>query len=353
MLNDILALVPIVIFLVDLQLMDSFKLVRPGAVVLAMCAGGLAALACVPLHDWLLTTAAIDRTAFSRYFAPLTEEALKASFLIVLIARRRVGFPVDAAVHGFAVGTGFALVENVIYLRALPHAPLLLWLVRGLGTAVLHGATMSIFAMISRTLADKYPERLWLVFWPGWIAAVVIHSAFNHVLVSPVAMTLALLVVLPALVLVVFRRSEQATREWVSTGLDLDVELLQLVRSDAFAYTRFGLYLQRLRTKFPGPIVADMFCLLRLELELSVQARARVLAQEAGLTMPVDGDLSACLAEIEYLHASIGTTGMLALKPLMVSSHRDRWHQYLLAQADPQSRALARARAGRLRWFSR
>ena len=41
------------------------------------------------------------------------------------------------------------------------------------------------------------------------MAAVVIHSAFNHVLVSPVAMTLALLVVLPALVLVVFRRSER------------------------------------------------------------------------------------------------------------------------------------------------
>ena len=353
MLNDIVALVPIIIFLVDLQLMDSFKLVRPSAVVFAMCAGGLAALACVPLQDWLLTTVVSDPTAFSRYLAPLTEETLKAVFLVILIARRRVGFPVDAAVHGFAVGTGFALVENVLYLRALPHAPLLLWLVRGLGTAVLHGATMAIFAMVSRTLADKYPDRLLLAFWPGWMAAVVIHSAFNHVLVSPVAMTLALLVGLPALVLVVFRRSERATREWVSTGLDLDLELLQLVRSDAFAYTRFGLYLQRLRTKFPGPVVADMFCLLRLELELSVQARARVLAQEAGLTMPVDGDLSACLAEIDYLHASIGTTGMLALKPLMVSSHRDQWHQYLLAQADPRSRALARARAGRLRWFSR
>ena len=353
MLNDIVALLPIIIFLVDLQLMDSFKLVRPSAVVFAMCAGGLAALACVPLQDWLLATVLRDPTAFSRYLAPLTEETLKAVFLVILIARRRVGFPVDAAVHGFAVGTGFALVENVLYLRALPHAPLLLWLVRGLGTAVLHGATMAIFAMVSRTLADRYPDRLALVFWPGWMAAVLIHSAFNHVLVSPVAMTLALLVGLPALVLVVFKRSERATREWVSTGLDLDVELLQLVRSDAFAYTRFGLYLQRLRTKFPGPVVADMFCLLRLELELSVQARARVLAQEAGLTMPVDGDLSACLAEIEYLHASIGTTGMLALKPLMVSSHRDQWHQYLLAQADPKSRALARARAGRLRWFSR
>ena len=133
-------------------------------------------------------------TAFSRYLAPLTEETLKAVFLVILIARRRVGFPVDAAVHGFAVGTGFALVENVLYLRALPHAPLLLWLVRGLGTAVLHGATMAIFAMVSRTLADKYPDRLALAFClAGWPPSLSIRRS-TTVSMPAVAQTLALLV---------------------------------------------------------------------------------------------------------------------------------------------------------------
>ena len=93
--------------------------------------------------------------------------------------------------------------------------------------------------------------------------------------------------------------------------------------------THFGRYLQALRERMPGPVVADMFCLLRLELELSVQAKAMLLAREAGLEVPVDDDLEACLEERRYLKQSIGTIGLLALKPLQVTSHRDDWHRHL------------------------
>ena len=60
-------------------------------------------------------------------------------------------------------------------------------------------------------------------------------------------MTALLLVVMPLLVLLVFERSERATRDWVVAGLDLDLEVLSLVQSDAFAFTRFGGYLRELR----------------------------------------------------------------------------------------------------------
>ena len=82
----------------------------------------------------------------------------------------------------------------------------------------------------------------------------------------------------------------------------------------------------------PGPVVADMFCLLRLELELSVQAKAMLLAREAGLEVPVDDDLAASLAERQFLQHSIGTVGLLALKPLQITSYRDTWHRHLLQQ---------------------
>ena len=49
----------------------------------------------------------------SRYIAPLTEETGKAALVVTLVATARVGFLVDAAVLGFAVGTGFALFENL------------------------------------------------------------------------------------------------------------------------------------------------------------------------------------------------------------------------------------------------
>ena len=130
-----------------------------------------------------------------------------------------------------------------------------------------------------------------------------------------------------------FDRSERATREWVSAGLDLDLEVLQLVVSEHFGVTRFGQYLQELRARFPGPVVADMYCLLRLELELAVQAKALVMARGAGLELTADDDLDAALAEREYLQQSIGRTGLLALRPLQVTSHRDQWHRHLLQQA--------------------
>jgi hypothetical protein len=63
--------------------------------------------------------------------------------------------------------------------------------------------------------------------------------------------------------------------------VDLDIDLLNFVGSKHFALTHFGRYLQQLRAYTPGPIVADMFCLLRLELELAVQAKALLMAREA------------------------------------------------------------------------
>ena len=86
-------------------------------------------------------------------------------------------------------------------------------------------------------------------------------------------------------------------------------------------------------SNFEGVVVADMFCLLRIELELAVQAKAWLIAHEAGLDLPVDDDLHAALAERAYLQRSIGRTGMLALEPLRITSHRDYWHQHLLKQA--------------------
>jgi hypothetical protein len=115
--------------------------------------------------------------------------------------------------------------------------------------------------------------------------------------------------------------------------MDVDLELLALVASESFDVTRFGRYLRELRTRLPGPAVADMFCLLRLELELSIQAKAMLMAREAGLDLIGDEDLEASLDERRFLQESIGPTGLLALAPLQVTSHRDRWHRHVLAGA--------------------
>ena len=330
--HPLIALAPGLIFLFALWFMDTFRLVRPTAVVVALFYGGAAAVACEALHLWLIPASGLDPQPFSRYVAPLTEETAKALFVAVLIARGRVGFLVDAAVLGFAVGTGFALVENLTYLRDFGEAPLMLWAIRGLGTGVLHAATTAVAAIVTKVMADRQ-WRMPLMALPGLGLAMAMHSIYNHLLAYPAVAAMAVLVVLPIVVVAVFEQSERATREWVGAGLDLDLTLLQLIVSDGFQGTRFGRYLSALPERFSGAVVADMFCLLRIELELAVQAKARLIAQQAGLNLPVDPDVHAALAERRYLQQSIGRTGLLALEPLRITSHRDYWHQHLLSQS--------------------
>lgn len=328
--NAAVALVPVLVFLAVLVLMDSFKLVPLRVVVRLIGAGAAAAFVGTRLHGWVLDGGAISETALSRYVAPVTEELLKALPVIYLLARKRIGFLVDAAILGFAVGAGFALVENVEYLRALGQGSVFLWIVRGFGTAVLHGGTTSILAVLSKGLEERHPGAGVAAVLPGLAVAVAIHSLFNHFILPPVLTTLLLFVTLPVLLVAVFSRSERGTREWLGAGFDSDVEMLQTTLGRDVEETRVGRYLLSLRSRFEGPVVADMMCLLRVHLELSIRAKGVLMAREAGLPIEVGEDVRANLNELRYLERSIGPTGRLALQPMLQTSSRHLWQIYML-----------------------
>ena len=328
----LVALLPVSAFLIVLVISDSFKLVSRGMLVRALAAGAAAALVAAMIHRQLFASASVAPEVITRYIAPVVEETLKAVFIAYAVSQRKIGFLVDAAIVGFGVGTGFALAENIEYLSVLGAPDLWLWVARGFGTAMLHATTTTLIAITAKSLADRYPGRAAVAVLPGLVAAIVLHSVYNHLLVHPLLAATLLMLVMPSIVLVVFGRSERATREWVGDGLDLDVELLKLVTSSYFGATRLGRYLGELKARFPGPVVADMFCLLQLDLELSIRAKGMLMAREQGLDIPMDDTIRARLDERTYLHKSIGPTGLLALRPLQVTNDRDDWLRYLLRE---------------------
>ena len=126
---------------------------------------------------------------FTRYISPVTEESLKALFIVFLLWRRRVGFLVDAAVLGFGVGAGFAVVENIDYLRAAP--PRVADAMAGPRPG--HRGPPRRNDRDLRDGLEDADGSLELVTCsrslPGLALAIAIHSAFNHVLLPPLAMT--------------------------------------------------------------------------------------------------------------------------------------------------------------------
>jgi RsiW-degrading membrane proteinase PrsW (M82 family) len=328
---DILAsLLPVLLFLAGLLYLDSFKLVRLRHVLLTVTAGCITALVARVAGALILDVLRMESHLFSRYVAPPIEEVVKAAVLVGLFRRNRIGFMVDAAIQGFAVGAGFALVENVYYYLARPEANVYLWIIRGFGTAMMHGGTTAIVAILAKFLLDKSPSRGASAVLPGLALAIILHSGFNHFFLSPAASTALILVVLPVLVVLVFRESEQGTRRWLGIGFDSDRALLEMITTGVLAEISIGRYLQSLQDRFPGEVVADMLCYLRVHLELSVKAKGLLLMREAGFEVPPDAEVQRDFEELRYLEKSIGKTGRIALHPFLHMRTKDLWQIAML-----------------------
>ena len=329
-LHALLGLLPVCCFLAALVYLDSYKLVPLKWVVGTIVLGCATGVASYPLNMIGLQWFDVDFTVYTRYVAPLIEEALKALVIWALMRENRIGFLVDAAILGFAVGAGFAIFENMYYLTILPDLKLGTWIVRGFGTAIMHGGATAIFAVIAHTMLEQYPTRGWVAMLPGLLIAAITHSVFNHFFFTPIINTALVLGILPLLFVVIFDRSDKALSDWLGAGFDADTELLELINSGELSSSKVGLYLQSLREKFEGPIVADLLCYLRLHTELSIRAKGLLMMRESGFMNKAGEETRAKLEEMKYLEKSIGATGKLAIKPFLRMSQKDLWQFYML-----------------------
>ena len=328
----VLGILPVVAFLIALVMLDSYKLVRLTRVLALLAVGGVLAGLCAFLNPALVDALGMPPGDYRRYVGPPIEELLKGLVIALGIARRRIGFLVDAAVWGFAIGAGFAAVENIHYFLVLGEPNVTVWLIRGFGTAIMHGGATSLMAIASQLMTERHDSIAPQWFVPGFVLATSVHSFFNHFVLSPRLSTLLLLVFLPFLFVVVFRASEKATHSWLSAGFDSDQELLEVIRKGEFSESRLGGYLDALKRQFPPEIVADMLCLIRLHLELSIRAKGVLLMQRAGFEAPADPEVDARFDELKYLEQSIGVTGRLALAPIFSMSSRDLWQFHTLGR---------------------
>jgi len=321
---------PVFLFLGALVLIDSYKLVALRAILLTVAAGAAAALASYGVNVYLRPALGLDPVRYSLYAAPVVEESLKAAFVVYLLRRSQVGFVVDAAIRGFAIGTGFAFVENLYYVQAATDATLFTWIVRGFGTAIMHGGATAIVAMVSKALHNRAGAFRLHLLLPGLAVAVVLHSLYNHFLVNPLLAAALIVLVFPFLSVAVFQHSERETKTWLGAGFDTDQELLRVVHSGQISATPAGKYLKTLRSSFSPEVIVDMMCLLRLRAELAIRAKGILMMREAGFDAAPDPALKDKFDEVRYLEKSIGKTGLLAIGPFLHTSTRDLWELNLL-----------------------
>src|SRR3982751_757565 len=219
-----LALVPVLVLLAIFVWLDAFKLMSFKEILLLLGLGGLCAAASYPVSGVFIDRLPIGFSNYSRFVAPWIEEAIKGAAMVLLFRLNRIGYKLDAVISGFAVGAGFSVVENIVYLLRFPDYGAGTWLVRGVGTAVMHGTTLALLAAIAHELAERetreaagdFDFHLWW-FLPGYLIAVGLHMAFNQFPDRPVLAMMGAIVIAPIVLIAIFSFGTAEAERWLAT----------------------------------------------------------------------------------------------------------------------------------------
>jgi len=330
----LVAFLPVVAFLVGLLYLDTFKLVPKRRIITALVAGALAAFASYVINSAAMPISRLAIVSFSILIAPLVEEPLKAVYVVFAQSTRRTGFLIDGAILGFASGAGFSIVENLYYLNQISDAPMLVWIIRGFGTAVMHGATTGILAVMLRYLYELHGYASWRLWVPVIFLPALCHATFNRFMSNPIIATIVVLILMPILMRQVYIYGELKLRSWLGHGFDLDTELLDLINSGQVAESPLGKYLSSLKESFPAYRVADMLVLLKLQTELSIRAKGMLILREHGFEPEIDPELKGKLEEVRWLEKTIGRAGLLAMRPVCRWTGKNQSQRFMLEESD-------------------
>ena len=331
-LNWSVALVPVLVMVVLFAWLDVFKLMAPRELIGPLIMGGFMALVAWPVSGQMLDNLPMGYSFYSRLVAPWIEEALKAVPVMILIAANRIGYKIDAIIFGFAIGAGFSVVENGFYLVRYPDLTVPVWVVRGLGTAVMHGTTTAILAAVAHELGERKLRGqdtglafnlLWFV--PGYIAASLIHVIFNQFPDRPGLVMLATLVAAPIAIIGLLRFGETEAHRWLVEESEGHRLWLEEWRKGGFPADPSGQRIAALAgraSKAESERIRE-YCMLKTELVLT--AEDELLDRDRKLEEGEAERLRTGFARLDALQLEIGRTGFAALRRILPFSRNDEW----------------------------
>jgi RsiW-degrading membrane proteinase PrsW (M82 family) len=327
-----IALSPVIVLVIVLFRLDSHRLLGTHFMVRVFLAGCLSALVCSLINAWVIEFIAIDFTRYSRYIAPLIEEMVKASIIVYLFRTNRIGFLIDAGILGFTVGAGFSFIENIYYLHLASDAHYGVWIVRGFGTAIMHGGATALFAIVAETMTERHLKMNPLLYVPGLIVAFLLHSIFNHFPISPVLSTAVTLLILPTILFLLFERSESTIHNFLEMDFATHKRLLRQIEHGEFTGCEAGRFLKDMQDKLAAPVAEEMLEYFRLHTELVLSAESILLAREQNIDVEIGEEIQRRLEKMHALEKHIGRAGLRTLRPHLEFTAKDMWEIHLLEE---------------------
>ncbi|GAA3895952.1 hypothetical protein GCM10022276_13730 [Sphingomonas limnosediminicola] len=334
-----LALFPVLVLLGMFVWLDAFKLMSFREIVFLLLLGGVGALAAWPLAGRMLDTLPIGFSNYSRFVAPWIEEAIKAAIIIILFRLNRIGYKLDAVISGFAIGAGFSVVENIFYLVRFPDYGPGTWLVRGLGTAVMHGTTLAILAATAHEFAERetreasgdFDFRLWW-FLPGYLIAVALHTTFNQFPERPMLAMMGAALFAPIALMAIFNFGTTETHQWLTVESAEHKRQLEALRSGKWPEGPAGRKIASLAQRSDADQAQRIRRYWELQAYIVAEAEETMMEEAAGDAEFDKAEIRAAFKELRELKQGLGRSTYVELRRLLPFSRNDEWEVSELRQ---------------------
>jgi len=252
--------------------------------------------------------------------APIVEEVLKSLILIALA--RRMTYFVDGAIYGFAAGTAFSILENILYLGdTAAGAAGGQMLARAFSTCLMHGsATGLVGVAIGRFRYGHGASRL-LSALLGWAAAIGLHMAFNRLVAAgpsggAVIGAVALGVGGVILIVVFIRWGLAEEKRWIAETLGAGSGVTHGEVAVVRQYDRIDELLEPIVRHF-GQDKADMVEeFLLKQAHLGIKRKAQTMSQDPAEKKGLAKEIAALQGEMEAIRKQVGVYCMTYVRTI-------------------------------------
>lgn len=325
------ALLPVLVMLALFIWLDVFKLMTFWETTGLLLLGALTAGAAYPVSGAFIDALPLGFSNYSRFVAPWIEEFIKGLAVVGLFWFNRIGYKLDAVISGFAIGAGFSVIENVLYLTRYPELAANVWMVRGLGTAVMHGTTCAVLAATAHEFAERETRGaasefdfnpLWFI--PGFLIAVAIHTAFNQFPEQPLLAMIGTLAVAPFVIMAIFRFGAVEAQHWLSEERVGTRAALEAWEAGKFPDDESGRKISALVSRSDEKTAAQVREYCQLLTWLLLQAE-NTLHDQVADSEKLHSEGKKTFERLDQLKRELGKTHVATLRTLLPFSRNDYW----------------------------
>jgi RsiW-degrading membrane proteinase PrsW (M82 family) len=263
--------------------------------------------------------------------APIIEEILKSLILIYYVSRPDFTYFVDGAIYGFASGTAFAVLENLLYLgRGGSYTSLSVALSRTFSTSLMHGSASALVGVSLGRLRFGHGVSRMASVLLGWAAAMALHITFNNVINRGQGTLTLLLAVVIGLggvgftaAFILWGLSEE--RRWLRETLGLQVGVSAGESAIVQQLNNLDPLLTPIGECFGKDKRKQVEVLLRLQAQLGLKRKVQEMTPDPKLRAEMGTQVIALRQEIDTVRRDLGLYCMAYVRSILPPETEPIW----------------------------